>query len=77
MAGRATGGNRVLLRMPDGTTTFRVYHDGGNFTDYDIRHDDLPITIDADALAAFYQVGERTILDHSPEVLGLRKIESA
>ncbi|MEX2281204.1 MAG: hypothetical protein WEE89_01825 [Gemmatimonadota bacterium] len=42
--------------------------------DYDIRHDDLPVTIDADALAAFYTVGERTILDHSPEVLGLREI---
>ena len=51
---------------------FRVYRDREHFTDHEIRHDDLSITIDADALAAFYKVGERRILDHSPQVLGLK-----
>ena len=72
----AAGVNGVIVRTLDGTMVFRVYHDREHFTDYEIRHDDLSVTIDTDELAAFYKVGERDILDHSPQVLGLKKIES-
>ena len=70
----AAGVKGVIVRTLDGTMMFRVYHDREHFTDYEIRHDDLSVTIDADALASFYRVGERDILDHSPEVLGLKKV---
>ncbi len=64
----------MIIRTFDGSFMFRVYRDPEHFTDYEIRHDDLSVTIDADALAAFYKIGERNILDHSPPVLGLKKI---
>ena len=56
---------------------FRVYHTDGEFTDYNIRHDDLEVTIASDAMASFYQIGQDLILDHSPEVLGLEKAEDS
>lgn len=71
----AAGMKGVLIRTAGGATVFRVYDGPERFTDYELRHDDLSVTIDADELAAFYKVGERDILDHSPQVLGLRKIE--
>jgi len=71
----AAGVKGVIIRTLDGALMFRVYHDPKRFTDYEIGHDDLSVTIDADALAAFYEVGERCILDHSPQVLGLKNIE--
>lgn len=69
-ATRADGTDAVLIR---GTDTFflRVYSDNGQFTDYDIHHDDLSVRIADDALASFYSDGERRYIDHSPEVLGL------
>ena len=70
----AAGVQGMIIRSFDGSFMFRVYRDPEHFTDYEIRHDDLSVTIDADALAAFYKVGERNILDHSPPVLGLKKI---
>lgn len=73
----AAGIKGALIRTLDGAMAFRVYHDRKRFTDYEIRHDDLSVTIDADALASFYKVGERDILDHSPQVLGLKKVENA
>ena len=72
----AAGVKGVLIRTLDGALVFRVYHDREHFTDYEIRHDDLSVTIDTDALASFYKVGERDILDHSPQVLGLKKVEN-
>ena len=72
----AAGAKGIIIRTLDGALAFRVYHDGGHFTDYQIRHDDLSVTIDVDALASFYKVGERDILDHSPQVLGLKKVEN-
>ncbi len=51
---------------------FRVYRDDGEFTDYDISHDELSITIGTDAMASFYTDGENFVLDHSPSVLGLK-----
>ena len=72
----AEGAQGMIIRSFDGSFMFRVYRDPEHFTDYEIRHDDLSVTIDADALEAFYKVGERNILDHSPPVLGLKKIGS-
>lgn len=71
----AAGVKGVLIRAHGGAMMFRVYHDVERFTDYEIRHDDLSVTIDKDELAAFYRIGERGILDHSPQVLGLSKAE--
>lgn len=70
----AAGAKGVIIRTLDGALVFRVYHDRERFTDYEIRHDDLSVTVDTDALASFYKVGERDILDHSPQVLGLKKV---
>ena len=73
----AAGVQGMIIRSFDGNLMFRVYRDPEHFTDYEIRHDDLSVTIDADALAAFYKIGGRNILDHIPQVLGLEKIGSA
>lgn len=69
----AAGAKGVIIRTLDGAVMFRVYHDRDRFTDYELRHDELSVTIDADELAAFYRVGGRDVLDHDPHVLGLRK----
>ena len=69
----ANGVTGVLIRTLGGAMVFRIYHDNERLTDYEIRHDDLSVTIDSDAMASFYRVGELDILDHSPEVLGLKK----
>ena len=50
---------------------FRVYEPDGTFTDYALRHDDLEVTITHEALASFYKLKDRYVLDHNPEVLGL------
>jgi len=73
-ASSASGQNGVLIRSL-GTFFFRVYHADHTFTDYEIRHDDLSVTIDPDSLAAFYSDGQHHVLDHAPEVLGLEPIE--
>lgn len=75
----AAGVKGMIIRSFDGNLTFRVYHGPGcqDFTDYAIRHDDLEVTIAEDELAAFYTIGEDNILDHTPEVLGLEKQETA
>ena len=59
----------------DGSFFFRVYEANEAFTDYDLRHEDLEVTISPDAMASFYRIGEDHILDHSPEVLGLQQDE--
>lgn len=73
----AAGVRGVLIRTFGGDMGFRVYRDDGEFTDYDIRHDDLAVTIDADELAAFYKLDGGNVLDHSPEVLGLRRAQES
>ena len=70
----AAGVKGVLIRTLEGAMVFRVYYDRGHFTDCEIRHDDLSVIIDTDALAAFYRIEGRDVLDHSPEVLGLEKL---
>lgn len=70
----ANGVRGFLLRSIDGSFFFRVYDEKHDFIDYEIHHNDLEVTIVPDALAAFYQFNDRTILDHSPQVLGLKKV---
>jgi len=66
----------VLIKLFGGGFAFRVYDGKKNFVDYDICHDDLSITINADELASFYSHEDQHVLDHSPNVLGLKKIEN-
>ncbi len=61
----------------DGRITFflRVKVANGEFEDFDLRHDDLSITIAKDELASFYRLESgRQILDHPSSVLGLTKL---
>jgi hypothetical protein len=70
----ANGAHGFLLRSAiDDSFFFRVYQKNGEFTDYEIRHHDLEVTIAPDALASFYKIGDRFVLDHSPEALGLER----
>jgi len=67
----ANGTSGVLLPVGE-TWVFRVYHENGEFTDYDIFHSDLSVTIN-DADAYFYEREDgRAYLDHSPQTLGIR-----
>ena len=66
-------GHRGQLMYVHGANkyVFRVYQPDHTFTDYDIYHCDLTITID-DADAFFYEHEDgRMILDHAPSTLGL------
>lgn len=68
----ATGveGHLLYCHVED-TYQFRVYEKDHKFTDYDIKHCDLLVTI-TDKDASFYQVNNDTfILDHDPETVGL------
>ena len=49
---------------------FRVY-DGTTFTDYDLIHSDLCVTI-TDEDAALYSEPQSDRLDHNPETLGIK-----
>ncbi|HED33072.1 MAG TPA: hypothetical protein ENJ08_02490 [Gammaproteobacteria bacterium] len=71
----ASGVSGMLLRSFNGRYFFRVQHNEHDFTDYELMHDDLYITIDKDELASFYTCGDSHSLDHSPQVLRLRKAE--
>ena len=55
----------------EGRTMFRVYDQDHNFTDYDLYHSDLEVTI-TDPDAYFYRDEFTDRLDHSPETLGLK-----
>lgn len=69
----AAGVSGVLIKLRTGGHVFRVYSADYSYTDYQINHDDLSITIDADSLASFYSHGESNTLDHSPEVFQLKQ----
>ena len=67
----ANGTSGVLLLIGE-TWVFRVYHGDGEFTDYDIFHSDLSVTIN-DGDAYFYEREDGSVyLDHSPQTLGIR-----
>lgn len=70
---KAAGVSGVLIKDAAGNFVFRVYGKEGGFTDYDIRDDELSVTIAEDELAAFYQFDDRFVLDHDPQVLGLEE----
>lgn len=50
---------------------FRVYDQDYNFTDYDLLHSDLEVTI-TDPDAYFYRDEFTDRLDHSPDTLGIK-----
>jgi hypothetical protein len=62
----AQGAEGILIRVL-GEIVFRVYHKNGEFTDYDIAHSDMAITI-TDPDAWFYE--DTAVIDHSPQTLG-------
>ena len=65
----ANGMSGVLLPI-GGSMVFRIYKENGDFTDYDIYHSDLCVTIsDEDAYFYMGKDGE-PYLDHSPATLG-------
>jgi len=67
----ANGVTGVLCRAFGGGFFFRVYDADHGFVDYDIRHNDLQVTID-DADSAFYEKDGVLTLDHSPSALGIK-----
>ncbi len=54
---------------------FRVYDKNYEFTDYELHHDDLSVTINEDALASFYSDGEKFWIDHGPSVFGFKELD--
>jgi hypothetical protein len=67
----ANGVTGVLL--PIGRTwVFRVYHNDGEFTDYDIYHSDLQITINDEDAYFYKRENGESYLDHSPQTLGIK-----
>ena len=65
----ADGIEGVLIWCADGQYRFRVYTDTFEFTDYDLLHSDLAVTI-TDRDATFYSDDKGNRLDHSPATLG-------
>ena len=70
----AAGVRGVLCYSGDGRYFFRVYESKNKFTDYNLRHSDLEVTIAPHQEASFYRIDEDFILDHSPETLGLAHV---
>ena len=66
----ANGATGHLLRTGY-DVVFRVYGENHQFTDYDLTHSDLCVTI-TDEDAAFYSETKSDRLDHSPETLGIK-----
>jgi len=66
----AKGMKGIILYTFNNQYVFRVYKEDHTFTDYDILHCDLDVTIDSDD-ATFYEFEDgRNILDHSYEIAG-------
>ena len=68
----ANGVKGHILDCFSGEYVFRVYNQDHTFTDYDLRHCDLSVTI-TDEDAFFYTDGLVQTLDHSPETLGVKE----
>ena len=61
----AKGAHGFIIYNFDGGYSFRVYNRDMTFTDYDLKHCDLEVTIRGDD-ATFYDHGDGTFsLDHS------------
>ena len=63
-----------LIRCFDGQYRFRVYTDNFDFTDYDLLHSDLCVTI-TDQDATFYSDNKGNRLDHSSATLGIQEVD--
>ena len=68
----ANGVQGFLIRCFDGQYRFRVYKANFDYTDYDLRHSDLCVTI-TDEDATFYSDGKGNRLDHNQQTLGYEK----
>ena len=63
----AEGTKGFLLYIMNNVYVFRVYNEDHTFTDYDLLHSDLEVTINGDD-ATFYEFEDGTnALDHSYE----------
>jgi hypothetical protein len=71
---KANGVEGVLCRSLGGRYFFRVATANGEFTDYQLLHDDLKITISSDQLASFYTRSDANFLDHGSSVLKLKSV---
>jgi hypothetical protein len=71
----ANGVEGQLIWCGDGMYRFRVYTDNFEFTDYDLLHSDLSVTI-TDLDATFYSDDNGNRLDHSPQTLGMKNEDS-
>ena len=69
---RAEGVEGQLIYTGAGVYVFRVYTDNYEFTDYDLLHSDLSVTI-TDRDATFYSDDKGNRLDHNPETLGIKE----
>lgn len=64
----AEGTKGFLLYIMNNVYVFRVYKEDHTFTDYDLLHSDLEVTINGDD-ATFYEFEDgKNILDHSYEM---------
>lgn len=72
------GAKGVLLRTLDGSWVFRVYgKHAASFVDHRVNLDELSVTIEPHSQVGFYELADGTsVLDHSPEVLGLSSSSS-
>ena len=61
----AKGTKGVLIYSMNNEYVFRVYKEDHTFTDYDILHCDLDVTIDSDEAVLYEFEDGRSILDHS------------
>jgi hypothetical protein len=68
----AEGVEGQLIYTGSGQYVFRVYTDNYEFTDYDLLHCDLSVTI-TDRDATFYSDEQGNRLDHNPLTLGIEK----
>jgi hypothetical protein len=68
----ANGVEGLLIRCFDGRYRFRVYKANFDFTDYDLLHTDICVTI-TDEDATFYSDERGNRLDHNPETTGVKE----
>lgn len=71
----AKGTKGFILYSPfggKGRYFFRIYKEDGTFEDYDLRCEELEITIDSDFYSLYDSDGNK-FLDFSSEVLGRKK----
>jgi hypothetical protein len=67
----AKGVQGQLIRLFDNRYVFRVYDDNSyKFTDYDLLHSDLTITINDDDAYFYVDAELNKYLDHAPQTLG-------